>query len=214
VISSGTAFIFDTVTSAPNKRSLSNDARQTVPATFSVAPASGSPPRSGKAGSHDSTTGRGFHGPTVRDSHGDQHAGSGSAGRGDFDYTGGAVERPASSSTRWKTGSMATCGSTSTRSGCTRPTPRRTRSHRSASWCRSRRRTWRRSTSTTKRGSGVARGGAASSLAGQTVNEAVVLDLTGSMDEVLSTDPEAGGPPERRRGRTSATSTPRSSPTG
>jgi len=35
-----------------------------------------------------------FHGPTVRDSHGDQHAGSGSAGRGDFDYTGGAVERP------------------------------------------------------------------------------------------------------------------------
>jgi len=38
VISSGTAFIFDTVTSAPNKRSLSNDARQTVPATFSVAP--------------------------------------------------------------------------------------------------------------------------------------------------------------------------------
>jgi len=38
VISSGTAFIFDTVTSAPNKRSLSNDARQTVPATFSVVP--------------------------------------------------------------------------------------------------------------------------------------------------------------------------------
>jgi len=34
------------------------------------------------------------------------------------------------------------------------------------------------------------RGG--TSLAGQTVNEAVVLDLTGSMDEVLSTDPEAG----------------------
>jgi len=40
--------------------------------------------------------------------------------------------------------------------------------------------------------SGVARGGGTSSLAGQTVNEAVVLDLTGSMDEVLSTDPEAG----------------------
>jgi len=34
--------------------------------------------------------------------------------------------------------------------------------------------------------------GGGTSLAGQTVNEAVVLDLTGSMDEVLSTDPEAG----------------------
>jgi len=94
VISSGTAFIFDTVTSAPNKRSLSNDARQTVPATFSVCPASGSPPRSGKAGSHDSTTGRGF-------SRSDREGFAWRPtrririrGTGDFDYTGGAVERP------------------------------------------------------------------------------------------------------------------------
>jgi len=34
--------------------------------------------------------------------------------------------------------------------------------------------------------------GGGTSLAGQTVNEAVVLDLTDSMDEVLSTDPDAG----------------------
>ena len=34
--------------------------------------------------------------------------------------------------------------------------------------------------------------GGGTSLAGQTVSEAVVLDLTGSMDEVRSTDPEAG----------------------
>ena len=34
--------------------------------------------------------------------------------------------------------------------------------------------------------------GGGTSLAGQTVNEAVVLDLSDSMDEVLSTDPEAG----------------------
>ncbi|OYR84991.1 hypothetical protein DJ71_08200, partial [Halorubrum sp. E3] len=33
--------------------------------------------------------------------------------------------------------------------------------------------------------------GGGTSLAGQTVNEAVVLDLTGEMDNVLSTDPDA-----------------------